>query len=144
MKKTLGIFLLAAFIMPAVSFATDKMEFSNQDKKNLDVACVQKAIGIREDALMATFDTFASSTKTALTARKDALVTAWGKTDAKERRTARKAAYDAHKVTMKSVHETLKTSKKAAWSTFNTSVKSCGSNVSGYSEMTPSDLPTSL
>lgn len=144
MKKTLGIFLLAAVLMPAVSFATDKVTFSNQDKKNLDVACVQKAIGIREDSLIATFDTFSATAKTALTARKDALVTAWGKTDAKERRTARKAAYDAHKATMKTAHETLKTSKKAAWNTFNTSIQSCGSTVSGYSEMTPSDLPTSL
>ncbi len=155
-KQTIALVLSFAFLLPVASFAMQGSQNENErmgkieDRSNkfqasttIDVACVQKAIGIREDALVAAFDIFASSSKTALIARKDALVLAWAKTDAKERRTLRKAAYDAHKEAMRKAHEAIKSARKAAWTTFNTEVKKCA-GANGYSESMSHDYPTSL
>lgn len=159
-KQTIALFLSLAFIAPVASFAMQgsqnenermgKMEEKREEKSNkfqasttIDVACVQKAIGVREDALIQAFDAFAVSSKAALSARKDALVLAWAKTDPQERRLARKAAYDAHKEVMRKAHDAIRSARKAAWATFNTEVKKCpGAN--GYGEIMSHDYPTSL
>jgi hypothetical protein len=67
----------------------------------MDAACAQTAVRTRDDALIA-----------ALTARRDALVTAWGMTDVKERKTAIKAAW-----------KTYHSARKSAWKTFKDTMK---------------------
>jgi hypothetical protein len=158
MKKTVGILLATGMLFPTFSFAMDTATYKAEVKKAraeikqelkstkipLNVSCVQDAIKTREESLITGFDVFAQSTKTALITRKDALVIAWSKTDAQERRKARQVAYDTHQTQMKKAHESLKSVRKNAWNVFNTTVKTCGSSVEGYKETTPIELPTSL
>ena len=74
------------------------------EKGKLDLACVLTAVTTRETSLVTT-----------LTARKDALIAAWGNTDATARKNAVKTAWS-----------TYKTARRAAWKTFkDTSRSTC-------------------
>lgn len=91
-----------------------------------DVACIQSALDKRETNLIAAIDPFATSIKSALSARTIALKDAWTKTTVKERREARALAWKTYKTSAQNAHQALKTAKKTAWSTFKTDMKACG------------------
>jgi hypothetical protein len=117
---------------------------NKEEAKALDTVCAQTAVGARETSLITALDTFSTSAKSALEARKTGLVTAWGITTPKERQTARKTAETTYRSSMKSAHDTLRLARKSAWSTFNTEIKKC-SGAERYSEQAPmSTEPTSL
>lgn len=59
---------------------------------------------------------------------------AWAKPTRQERTSARKAAYDAFKVSQKSAHETLRSVRKTSWSTFDTDMKACGVSKEAHGE----------
>ncbi len=119
-------------------------EVKKEEAKALDTACAQTAVGAREASLITALDSFSTSAKSALEARKTGLVSAWGITVAKDRQTARKTAETTYRSSMKSAHDTLRTARKTAWSTFNTEIKKC-SGAEKYSEQAPTSTePTSL
>ena len=91
----------------------------------LDIACVQTAVDKREDALDSAIGTFNGSILSAYQGRKTALHDAWSKTEAKERRTAVKAAWEAFKKAKKSAAQDWKKSQKSAWQTFSKDGKAC-------------------
>lgn len=160
-KKLLIVFLAFAAISPVFALANQGSKNENgrgfgkevremaKDIKSdktlgqVDIACVQKAVTIREDGLISALDTFSASTKSALVIRKQSLLNAWAKTDATERRASRKDAYEAYRLSMKKAHQVLNTSKKTAWNTFNTEVRKC-SGAENYTEKSTMDFLFSL
>lgn len=106
--------------------------------KNIDATCVSEAVLVREDAITSAWSAFNTDVTDVLTARKTALTNAWAITDAKERKTAVRQAWETSKKDRKSAALEYKTAKKNAWSTFKTSAKACGGSdgieASGESE----------
>jgi len=94
-------------------------------KRTVDIACVQKAIDAREDALMNAWTAHNTAVSSAYAARKTALHAAWGMTDPGARKAAIKAAWEAFRTSMKTAKETWKKSRKAAWETFRASAHAC-------------------
>ncbi|MEK7137601.1 MAG: hypothetical protein AAB853_04945 [Patescibacteria group bacterium] len=127
--------LLATFLLAGVAIADEdnsssssSSASSNSEKKNkktIDLACVQGIIGKRDDAVLSAFATFSASMTQAFTTRRDALVSAWGMEDRKERKKALEAAWKAFKSSRKTAEKTFKEGKKAAWKTFNADRKTC-------------------
>lgn len=100
-------------------------------KPAFDVACVQGAIEKRDTAIIGGVDAFGAAIKSALTTRKDALKAAWAVEKAKDRRTARKAAWAAYDKAAKDAHSALKTVRNGAWSTYKTDLKACKATDAG-------------
>lgn len=93
--------------------------------KPIDIACVQKAVDQREDALIAGWAAFHTSMSGAYATRKAALHDAWGKSDPKERKAAVKTAWETFKKAAKDAHKTWKGTRKSAWKMFRSAVKAC-------------------
>lgn len=94
-------------------------------KKNVDIACVQPAVAKREAALLASVDTYYSVMKSAMSVRASALNAAWSLTDASAREAAIKAAHAAYRTSAKTATATLRTARKGAWKTFKADAKVC-------------------
>lgn len=156
MKKS----LIAGVLMSSVLFSGASVAFAektgttttggvpaitatNTPKATFDVACVQNAIEKRDTAISIGVDVFATSVKSALTTRKDALKAAWAITKSQDRRIARKAAWAAYNKSAKDAHTALKTARNSAWSTYKTDIKACKASDAGEG---PRDniSPTSL
>lgn len=125
MKKfILSLFLFSLFIVPVASAEDGRS--GNVAKKNVDVACVASAVGVREDAIMSAWDKFDDAVTAVLTARKSALVSAWALTDVKERRKAIKDAWATAKKSRREAAKTYASERKSAWVAFKNTVKACG------------------
>lgn len=93
--------------------------------KKADLTCMRTAVGKREDAIVAAKEKSFASLDAAFKTRKDALKSAWDKTDAKERRSAINAAWKAFKESHKAARAQLRTDDKSAWTTFKSESKKC-------------------
>lgn len=93
--------------------------------RKVDLTCMKNAVTKREDAIIAAKTKAFTSMDTAFKARRDALKTAWDKTDAQERRQAINAAWDAFRMAHKDARTQLRTDDKAAWATFKLESKAC-------------------
>lgn len=130
--KKIALFLLTAFAAGAFLtlpiFANESGEAAARAPKSLSaetVACVQAAVEARDTAVIAAMDTFSSSVKTALTARKDALKAGWALPTLKDVRAALKIAWAAYVKSFREARQTLKDDKKTAWDAFKSALKSC-------------------
>ena len=93
-----------------------------------DLVCIQNAVTKRDNAVISAWDKFTPAVRTALVARRDALVVAWAKTDRQERRTAIRSAWDAYRKAVKDARATLKSDRKAAWEQYGIDRKACKVN----------------
>ena len=119
--------LTAAMLLGAApAFAMTGTSTTKMMHKTVDIACVQKAVDTRESAIDTAFGTFSTSISAALTARKSALHAAWGLTDAKERRAARKKAWSDFRSASRAAHKVLKDARHNSWSAFEKAAKACG------------------
>lgn len=100
----------------------------------LNVTCIQNAVEKRDSTMITAHSTFNTAIVNALTVRKDALKAAWAKPTRQERTAARKAAYDAFKVSQRNAHDTLRSTRKTAWNTFDTEMKACGVTKEAHGE----------
>ena len=89
------------------------------------LTCMQAAVDARDTAVIAGFDAYYPSVKTALQTRQSALKAAWAQTDQKTRRDATRAAWDAYKASIKTARSTMKAAHKAAWMKFEADRKAC-------------------
>lgn len=87
--------------------------------------CVVTALTKREDALIAAEQTFATNWKSALEARKTALVIAWNTESRSERLVAQRAAAKTFEASKKAARKTEEVARKTAWDTFKTERKAC-------------------
>lgn len=90
-----------------------------------NLVCMQTAVEKRDNAIIAAWDTFSASMKSALTTRRDALKAGWAKEVRKDRRTALHEAWRAYKNARKAAREAFRNSRNAAWNTFRTEGKAC-------------------
>ncbi len=93
--------------------------------KKVDLACMKAAVEKRENSIISAKEKAFASMDTAFKARRDALKSAWDKTDAKERRQAINDAWNAFRASHKAARTQLRTDDKTAWSTFKTDSKVC-------------------
>jgi hypothetical protein len=89
---------------------------------------MQAAVDKRDTAIIAGVDAYSGIIKSALGVRKDALKTAWGMADNKERRMVIKKVWKDFKVTSEKARKDFKLAKRAAWDQFNQDRKACGSS----------------
>ncbi len=125
--------LLVAIALPAFAHADARMtRTTNTEKKSsrtVDASCMQEAVGDREEALLAAFSDFHDELEEALSARKEALNTAWGMSNMKDRRKAIGDAMKAWKSDHKTAFKGLRDERKSAWDAFKTAAKSCGETI---------------
>jgi len=91
----------------------------------VDLACMQNAVVKRDDKMIKAWDDKSIAIKTALTARRDALKSAWGITDAKVRAEALKKAWRDYRQTADKAHKAFKETKKSTWREFYKDRKEC-------------------
>lgn len=133
MKKSItGAAIALTLIVPSAAFAQGvtatgaTVDQKDRANKTLDLACLSKAVETRETSIMGTQTKFSSAWQSALTARKDALVKAWGTEDATARRAARQAAWTAFDSAMKAARSTNNTERTAAWTKYQADRAACG------------------
>ncbi|MDO8601298.1 MAG: hypothetical protein Q7R46_01300 [bacterium] len=141
-KKLIGTIIIASFLMAgggifmvaqadnenSTSNTSNRDEHSTSTKntpKITDIACVQTAVDKRETAIASAWNSLNSSINSALSARKDALKTAWTIPDANQRKTAIKTAWKNFKSADKAARTAFKRAQKAAWTQFKTDAKAC-------------------
>ena len=112
-------------------------------KPTLDLTCLQNASERRDNSIIAVFDGYHGTIKTALETRRDGLKTAFGLTDKKERQAAIRNAWNTYKTTQRKAKTTLKDIRNAAWQKFNVDRKTCGSAASAE-DKTPSGVDAEL
>lgn len=156
MKKIImGIFVFALLASTAVyaergsrdgqdddTATSTKSEIRNKKNKNatstVDISCVSLAVSAREDAIMTAWNSFNEEITSILTERKSNLVTAWSITDSKERRAEIKKIWNSSKKDKKVAGTELKKTKKSTWAEYKKAAKDCGGSVgedaSGESE----------
>ncbi len=128
--STMISLLFAAMVLPVFADTTGGSASSTSPvvHKTVDLACMQTAVGTRDNAIIAALDTYASGVKTSLQTRRDALNAAWGITNVKQRRLALRAAWTAFQGTWKSASKGLRVAKNAAWTQFNKDRRACNGN----------------
>jgi len=89
------------------------------------LACVQGAIDVRDNAIIAALDIYYPVAKTAIQTRQAALKSAWMQTNQKTRREATRTAWNAYKESVKSARMAMKSAHKAAWTKFESARKAC-------------------
>lgn len=122
--------LLATFLLAGVAFADDPGTGtgSGRGKKNpktIDLPCVQEIVRKRDDAIIGALGAYTASLTGAFSTRRDALVSAWGIEDRKERKKAINAAWKTFKTSKKAAEKAFKEARRSAWKTFDADRKTC-------------------
>jgi len=98
MKTKLAVSLIAISmifgLIPAAMISAEDST-STPTSTSVDLPCMQTAVEKRDNAVIAAWDALFASIKTALQTRRDALETAWGITNRKERTKAVKDTWTA-------------------------------------------------
>lgn len=105
---------------------TSVKDDTKMSAKKLDIACMAAAVDKRETAILSGFDVFAAAVKNALGARKDALKTAWGNTDAKARKDAINKAWKTYGTAASKARKDWKSAVHTAWEQFRKDRNACG------------------
>jgi len=91
----------------------------------VDIACMKTAVEKRETALLDAYKAYSTKIQAAYETRKNDLLAAWSITDAKERQTAVKNAWNKYHQSVKTAFSEWKKSEKTAWSEFLKEAKNC-------------------
>jgi len=128
MKKIVLSLLLLSLLAAGAVYAESGSGNSDNSGANrtVDAVCVSTAVGVREDALLATWSKFDDAITAVFTARKTALIAAWALPDATARKRAVKDAWATAKKSRREATKTYRTERKAAWRTFKAAAKACG------------------
>lgn len=123
------IFFVTIFVFgfTAISFA------QTGTSTVIDLACMQLAIERRDNAIVLAFNDKASAIQQALTQRRDALKSAWGQANPRQRRQSRAVAWTAYREVLSDIVQDYRQASRTIWNQFKTSAKICRipSNESG-------------
>lgn len=89
------------------------------------LTCMQNAVDVRDTSLLTAFDTYYASVKSALQARRAALMAAWAIQSKQERRAAITTAWNIYKTAWKNAQRALNTARNAAWHKFQDDKTAC-------------------
>jgi len=117
--------LLATLALPVV--AQSPTPSPTPKPKKVDLACMQSVVEKRDNAIIAAFDTFSTSMKTAFTARRDTLKATWGISERAQRRSALKNAWHTFRTARRTAVRTYRTARHNTWRQFRTDRKTCRS-----------------
>jgi hypothetical protein len=125
MKKALSFILTAfvaglIFIIPAQAWSAGGNVPTTEE-----LACIQTAITTRDDAIITAYDAYAVSAKAALTARKDALKTAWAKGSVPEITTAVSDVWKTYRKSIVTARIALRRAKIQSWKQYKTDKAAC-------------------
>lgn len=137
--------LLASSAAPlAVMAEEDNDETAPVEQRVVDVVCLKTAIDTRENAIISALDAFHVSLNAAHETRREALKSAWDKTEKQERRKALRDARKAFKLSGKSARTTLREARKDAWDQYKADAKVCGHKASSDDGSAREDQSSSL
>ena len=125
MKKTLlTIALLASplFTSAQTTVATSTAATLTQTK----IVCAQTAVEKRDVAIIAGHNNFNTAITTALTARKDAVKSAFALKEKNAVKEARKTYNNTFSTSIKKAHTDMRTVRVNAWNAFKNEMKICG------------------
>jgi hypothetical protein len=126
-KKTSMILGLVYIIsLPMLASAQSATSTTGAVPNVAKVTCVQNAIEKRDSSLIVGHNAFNTSIVNALTARKDALKSAYALSDKNAMKTAKKTAWSSFSSAQKSAHDSMRSIRKTSWNTFNTDMRACG------------------
>lgn len=94
--------------------------------RDVDLACMQKAVEKRENALIVAFEKFAVAKKQVFEKRKTALLTAWKIENKQERRDALRTAWQTSRKESQAAREAFHKARREIWAQFKTERKACG------------------
>lgn len=112
-----------------------------------NVACVQTAVGVHEDANISALNAYNTAVSSALVVRKNEMVSAWAQTSFTARMTALKSAITKYRASVKMARTAYKTAIATSNSTFTTSMKACGAtkaDIKGQSKVEKHERKTGL
>ncbi len=133
MKKLIALILMVATLFGGQIALAETKVATPAPVPNID--CFQKALDVRDTAIIAAVQTHTDAVLTALNTRKDALKSAWNITIVKERRTAINTAWNTYRKSIRDARTTMNSAKKTAWNAFYTSRKACGKTGSSDDQM---------
>lgn len=99
--------------------------------KNIDSACIIKAVEKREAAILKAYDEMSGKISSALSTRSKALLASWGQADRTARVTSRNAAWKDFKDAARGAKELHKTTVRGAWSAYKADAANCRIDVNG-------------
>ena len=116
-----------SFLATAVpAFADTSTSTASTTQGSYNVACVQTAVGVHEDAKISAHNAYNSAVSAALVVRKNEMVSAWAQTSFTARMTALKAAVEKYRASIKVARTAYKNATATSNTTFTTSMKTCG------------------
>lgn len=118
-----GVIGLSFLATAAPAFATTT---ATSTPGSYNVACVQTAVGVHEDANISALNAYNTAVSTALVVRKNEMVGAWAQTNLSARISAIKAAVVKYRASVKTARTAYKTSSETSDTTFKTFMKTCG------------------
>lgn len=127
MKKYLLAFVLA-FVVGGFGFSAYAENGSSNSAQAWTASmgtCMQNAIEARDTAVIAAANTFHTSLTTALTARKDALKSAWAMSDKTARKQAINTAWSTFRTAKHAAKEAHRNSVYSTWTTFRDARIAC-------------------
>lgn len=147
MKKIISFVMLSSFVLsmaavPAQGITTYDNSITNNTitttptptpkiKKPVltstpkQLGCVSTAVEKRDNAIIAAWNTFSASAKTALETRRDALKAAWLLTDKTARRAAIKKAWIDFRASTKTARTTFNKARRDSWTQYKTDLRAC-------------------
>ncbi len=127
--SVLGVAAILATTLPVLAQTTSTGSGhgdATSTPPRFDAVCMQTAVDKRDSAIISAWDVYSAAVKSALSARKDALKSAWGITDAKERRAAIKKAWADFSSAVRQARKDFNSARKSAWKTFMADRRACG------------------
>ncbi len=133
-QKFVVLSSLASFLVAPMALATegasvpDDKPAAKAEKVTLTLDqrnCVITSLTKRENTLIAAEQVYASSWKTALEARRDGLVVAWGKESRRDRIAAQRVVANTFKTSKRAANDALLSARRTAWGTYKTERKAC-------------------
>lgn len=94
--------------------------------KNVNLPCIQAAIGKREDAIIAAVTAFHGSITTTLQTRKTELNAAWSIVVAKDRKMAIRQVWKKFQQAERQANKIKRAAKGAAWKQYRVDRRACG------------------
>ena len=96
--------------------------------KTLNVACIQAAVGKRDDAVIIAFDAYHAAIRAALVTRRDTWKANWAITDKKQRQAAIATGWKAYRTAVSAARKALRTARAAAWKQYRADWRTCGAS----------------
>jgi len=126
-QRTIALLVGSAILVPAVALAYNNdnpQRIRNRSPQSQE--CVQKAIDVREQAILSAYGVFSADMLKAFQGRRSALQVAWGNEYLAQRKAAIKSVWNAFNQAKKAAQKGFKVARESAWQAFRAAARTCG------------------